>query len=77
VSVDISLAPGATGSSPAAFPTWFTVTGGGCNSAGFTSADGMINAFPFNNGYFCRTANSGGVARTGTAYATCCRVPGR
>ncbi|GAB3348427.1 hypothetical protein GCM10027430_09230 [Lysobacter tyrosinilyticus] len=77
VTADISMAALSTGSATANCPAGYTVTGGGCNSAGFTSADGMINAFPNLNGYFCRTANSGGTPRTGTAYATCCRVPGR
>lgn len=71
-----SIAAGATGtvSSPAC-AAGYTITGGGCSS---TTFDGrVVTTRTFLTGHFCAFRNEGGGTMIGTAYANCCRVPGR
>jgi hypothetical protein len=53
-----------------------SATGGGCENQ-FSATTNVSQSFPLNNGWRCAMRNNGASAVTLTAYARCCRVPGR
>lgn len=61
--------------STAACATGYTSTGGSCTSSSFGGR--VVSTRTSNTGHFCAFQNEGDVTMTGTAYARCCRVPGR
>lgn len=72
----MNIANGATQYVSVACDVGYTSTGGGCNPQAATNIY-MVDSYPSGNGWGCRLVNFTGAPATGTAYARCCRVPGR
>lgn len=76
VSAGAAIAAGSFGTqSTPSCTAGYTITGGGCSS---TTFDGrVVTTRTQATSHFCAFRNEGAASMTGTAYATCCRVPGR
>jgi hypothetical protein len=60
-----------------ACPAGYALTGGGCSMSEFAGRVVTTRSLPAEGTHFCAFANEGAITSVGTAYASCCRTPGR